>query len=67
MVVVARGLRVWFVGGRGSEGSGKIGVGQRVCVFEQDWPVLRDAVTLQVGGDRVADRRRWCNQRWQQE
>ena len=55
-VVVAGGLRVWFVGGRRGESSGESGVGQRVCVVEKDWLLLRNAVTLQVGGDRFADR-----------
>ena len=55
-VVVARGLRVWFVGGGGSEGSGEVGVGQHIWAVKKDWLVLRDAVTLQVGGDWIADR-----------
>jgi hypothetical protein len=54
-VVVARGLRVWFAGSRGSVGGREISVGQRICVIEKDWLVLRSAMTLQVDGNWIAD------------
>jgi len=38
------------------KGGQDICVGQRVCVIKKDWMVLRSAVTLQVGGDQIANR-----------
>ena len=48
-VVVTQGLRVWFVGG------GEISVGAYMR-YQKGLVVLHNTVTLQVCGDRIADR-----------